>query len=323
MSTGSGHACAVVADGSVQCWGLNDRGQLGNGALGAANQSSPAVTAQLPGQSLAVAAGGKHSCAVVGREVWCWGENTFGQIGDGTSPTNRPVPVRVVMDPTTTPVTPFDSAVGVVAGISHTCAVRTDGTVWCWGDHSVGQLGSAASLGGVSKTPVQVRLGDCSRGCIPGGPLLGVTSLAAGEKHTCALRATGAAYCWGLRDGLGDDIGSNIGFAVPVSLHPPDLVGLAAGGSHTCGVEANGHVLCWGRNGSGQLGTGSTTESMTPVPVPGLGNVSQVTAGRLHTCALLWDGSIRCWGENNRGQLGDGTFADSLVPKNPIPAWAP
>ena len=248
--------------------------------------------------AISVAAGGSHTCAVTsGGRVKCWGWNGYGQLGDGTT------------DSRTTPMDVSGLAsgvIGVAAGRYHTCAVTAGGGVKCWGSNGRGQLGDGTTTDRL--TPVDVSgLGS------------GVSALAAGAEHTCAVTAGGGVKCWGYNGygQLGD--GTTIGRTTPVDVNGlgSGVSVVAAGRYHTCVMTAGG-VKCWGGNSNGQLGDGTTQSRTTPVDVSGLGSgVTAVAAGESHTCAVMdavHGGGVKCWGYNYRGQLGDGTTTDRLVP---------
>src|SRR5512138_3234404 len=314
VSAGNYHSCALftvppvlLPNGSsgVMCWGRNDDGQLGN----ATNTSSSVPVLVSSGGvagATAITAGGAHTCALTsGGGVLCWGNNTFGQLGDGST-TDRNAPV---------PVTGLGSGVTAIsAGQVHTCALTSGGGVLCWGGNFNGQLGNGSDAD--SHVPVAVTgLGS------------GVTAVSAGGQHTCAITADGAAVCWGSNgDGqLGN--GSNTSSNVPVAVSALDfgVTAIAAGGpiggSHTCaivtlsiGTGSNSIATCWGANNFGQLGNGSNADSNVPVLVSNLTAVTAISAGGVHSCALTSGGGDFCWGGNFRGQLGNGSKTNSNVP---------
>ncbi len=284
----------------VCAWGA----LAGVGPAAAAGASNAAATSPHAADDIRITAGDVHTCApTAAGQVKCWGGNTWGGLGDGTT-VDRPTPVDVVGQ--TSPVRTVD------AGWNFTCAVATAGAATCWGYNLRGQLGDGTTTN--SSTPVGVvGLGS------------GVTAISAGVFHACALTDRGAVKCWGLnhRGQLGDGTTTD-------SSTPVDVVGLGSGVKaisagiwHTCALLADGGVKCWGQNNVGQLGDGTTTDSSTPVDVVGLpSRVSAIDTGTgsdggidgSHTCAVTTRGGVLCWGLNNLGQLGDGTTTDSSTP---------
>lgn len=294
IGAGSAHSCARTTAGAVLCWGENGSGELGDGTR--EQRPLPVGVKTLDQFVATVAVGGSHNCALTtGGAVKCWGKNTAGQLGDGTS-TNRLTPVEVVGMPTDT--------LGVAAGAEFGCSVISGGAVKCWGANDSGQLGNGTKTG--SSVPVPVSgLGS------------GVAQVRAGGFHACAVTTAGALKCWG-----GNAAGQLGDGSATVRTTPVDVVGLgsgvaavALGYQHTCALTTGGAVKCWGYNPYGTVGDGTTFERFVPVAVRGLGSgVAAIAAGGYETCALLSTGGIKCWGYNGSGQLGDGATYSRFVP---------
>ncbi len=239
-----------------------------------------------PACSTQVAAGDSHACAVRNDgTVWCWGNNSNGQLGDGTA-TDRDAPVQVTM---------LKNAVAVGAGAASSCALLKSGDVWCWGHNDVGELGDGTNSD--SRTPVQVK------------NVAGATALAVGAEHACALLGDGSLPCWGSNDHgeLGDGTHSSRSMAMPVTV--PTATAIAAGDDFTCAIDTSGTARCWGANDSGQIGNGmtSSTDVTMPSVVMMLMPVVGVAAGSGFACANDAAGAVWCWGSNSNGQLGNGT----------------
>jgi len=249
--------------------------------------AAPAVALTLP----VVAAGGGHTCSVMAdQSVWCWGQNTTGQLGNGTV-ADSTVPV---------PVAGLPPATAVADGHDHTCAIDTTHQVWCWGANAFGQLGNGTTSVD-STAPVQA------------GSFQGL-QVSAGDGFSCAVTAMHTARCWG------DNNFGELGNGTTNDSSTPKLVqgltgvvSVAAGYFHACALLSTGRVWCWGDNGNGELGNGTTTASDVPVPTP-LEGATAVAAGAADSCAITSGGDLQCWGNNFVGQLGIGTFTDAHTP---------
>jgi alpha-tubulin suppressor-like RCC1 family protein len=238
--------------------------------------------------------GGHHTCgATVGDRAYCWGANSFGNLGDGTAAT-RVSPVAVVGG---------RSLVQVSAGLTHTCGLTTEGRAYCWGENNSGQLGDGSGLG-VSWTPVAVAGSRRFR------------RIRVGYNSTCASTLADVAFCWGGNNWgqLGD--GTKTDRPTPVRVRGGhSFRQVVPGYQHTCGMTPTGKVYCWGDNTFRQLGDGTTAESRTlPAAVTGDLVFTQLSAGNLHTCGVTGTNIAYCWGRNADGQLGDGTVAQRAKP---------
>jgi len=284
VAAGERHTCAIRAGGDVVCWGADDTGQLGDG--GGDHRLTPVPVPGVSG-AVAIAAGVGFSCALLADQTAvCWGDDRNGEIGDGTPGTVPRAP---------TPVADLSGAVALSAHWQHVCAIRADQSLVCWGSNSTGQLGDGTL---VNRPRPSAVVG-----------LRGVTAVAAGLSHTCAL-AGGSLSCWGSNSQ--GQLGAATGASTTPSTAPVPValvvnpIAVAAGAQHTCAVRGTGQVLCWGQNGTGQLGEGSMSSLAEPVPVTGLDTGAAVVAGATFSCAATVDGAVLCWGDDHDGQLGTG-----------------
>jgi alpha-tubulin suppressor-like RCC1 family protein len=295
ITAGGSSTCALIADGTIQCWGLNGDGQLGNGATDPCDVSSKC--SKIPravlgiANAVSVSTGEYHTCAVLADStVRCWGSNKTGQLGNGTTTSSA--------TPTTVPGITNAVAVAVggasrdimISGIGagQSCALLADGTVRCWGANDSWALGSDTTE----------KCGDhpCSTSpiTVPGIPT--ASALFAGRGSNCVVSGGGAVTCWGAVLEAG---------RVPAAV--PGIAGAIAVGTTdrgACAVLADGTLQCWGMNFNGELGNGACVDSSTPVAVLGITNAVAVARGGGHNCAVLSDGTARCWGWDYYGQLG-------------------
>ncbi len=308
-----------------------------------ASEDAEAPTAFANFDLTSISAGETHTCAnLADGTIRCWGENTDGQLGDGTN-TDSTIPVAVagistataigtsrastcallanqtiacwgnndfgqLGDGTTTPsLTPvavagISNAVELAVGQDHACARLSDGTVKCWGNNGNGRLGDGTVE--ASSTPV-VATGIST-----------AVQLDLGFSHSCARLADGTVMCWGNNHAGQVGIGEGI---IGVSLVPISVFGLTGatdittGGFHSCAVVAGG-VKCWGLNTESQLGVQGQSDSQVPIDVPAISGVVDMSAGGHHTCARLDTGEVKCWGLNFDGRLGDGANNESAIP---------
>lgn len=264
IAAGSYHTCAVRPNGVVYCWGYNAYSQIGDGTITQRNTPlSLSTSGALAGKTLvAVAAGDSHSCALATTgAVYCWGANSSGQLGDGTT-TPRTTPVAVDAGGALA----GRKVTQISAGRSHTCAVTSDGAAFCWGLNAHGQLGDGTTTN--RATPVAVATG----GALAGKTITQIASQA-GSDHTCAVASDGAAFCWGLNtdgqlgDGATTQRTSPVAISTAGALAGKIVTRIATGRLNTCALSSQGQAYCWGFNSNGQLGNGTTTQSSTPVAV--------------------------------------------------------
>jgi len=293
VETGEYFSCAVIA-GEIKCWGDNRAGQLGDGTVGGFTttpQIVPGIT-----DAIDVATGNLHTCAIRGTgEVWCWGQNNEGQIGNGTQSVSISTPTQVAG---------ITNAIAITAGDNHTCALLSTGQMMCWGWNRYGQLGNGTTNS--SLTPVNV--------------IANIAQISAGTLNTCAISNTGQAYCWG------DNQYGELGNGTIISQANPVLVfgmtnakQITTADNHTCAILVSGQAQCFGNNKWGQIGNGTFgTINSTPQNVLNVSNVTFISSKFSHTCLVekvaTSEVSISCFGEGYNGALGNGMVNDSNIP---------
>ncbi len=358
VSAGWYDSCALTTTGAAYCWGWGGNGQLGTGfrAVGRAPlASSQAPRAVVGGYTFAmIAAGYGRSCGVTtSGDAYCWGDNSTGQLGDGST-TSSLIPVLV---------SGGQRYARVTLGGYHTCGLTIDHAVYCWGGNGVGQLGDGTTTS--SPSPV-LASGNLSFQSVRAGShhTCGVTTanaaycwgwddygqvgngtytytvpspvavssdtsfgvVAPGYNHSCAMSLAGAAFCWGSGDMIGDGTGNSQAAPVPVAAGAFATTGaaLSAGQENTCALTPAGAAQCWGRNYVGQLGDGSLTARLTPVAVSGGLTFASVSVGLYHSCGVTTDAVAYCWGIDADGQLGSTPAQSCVVDQTPYPcATAP
>lgn len=294
-----------IQQGDVWAWGLGNEGELGNNTHDSSD--TPVQIASLTGVGIkAISAGASHCLALRGDGiVWAWGSQDYYQLGNPTYE-DRLTPGQVVE---------LRGVKAISAGGWHNLALLEDGTVWAWGLDNEGELGDG-TISSSQYQPVKVL----------GLEVVKVIAIAAGGRHSLALRENGTVWAWGSQDWY--QLGNPIYVDSPKPKEVLDLGGvtaIAAGGWHSLALLKDGTVRAWGANNHGQLGDGTSSGSQYRAPVKVLSptgvleGVTAIAAGSHHSLALREDGTVWAWGYNGYGQLGDGT----KVQKNsPVPVHA-
>ncbi|MBL8678381.1 MAG: hypothetical protein JNK05_04415 [Myxococcales bacterium] len=274
--------CIRRVSGQVVCWGSNGSGELGDGTMGTL-RTAPIDVSDMT-DAAEITTGRQHTCARrTSGAVACWGANGRGQVGDGSTVSTRRVPVTVLG---------VTNVLQLASYGNHTCALRMDRSVVCWGANEYGQLGDGTLVD--RRAPVAV-LG-----------LTDAVEIGTGELSTCARRATGEVVCWGFNSAgqLGDATNTDRNRPTTTVVGLTNATKLSVGADHACAVRTDGSVICWGTGGRTQLGDGGTTGRNTPVTVSGLSNVVELSLGDTRSCARRMDGQWLCWGSNSNGTLG-------------------
>ena len=330
ISAGSNHTCAIKTTGQVLCWGVGLRGELGNGAwnstnypvlvLGEDSDNDGAGNGNLS-DIRQVSVGGYHTCAIKNTSglILCWGVGAAGRLGNSENQGKAyPVPAKDSNGQNLT------GMIQVSAGTYHTCAIKADRGVLCWGNPESGRLGHGSTTNNTLAPVTVVGIGGI-------GELSNITQISSGGIHTCALKADKSVVCWGGEDDTGGGVlgyGSSLASSSPVAVINEDGNGIltnitqvSTGDYHTCALAEDTRVLCWGGEGfGGALGHGKNTESTSPVYVQEGANSSnnfsgadQISNGAEHTC-LTKNNQVFCWGRGRNGRLGQGNSENSNIP---------
>lgn len=324
IAAGRNHTCAQIylentGIDQTYCWGSGTDGQLGDGYN--LSQPHPFTPIQLPFISekfVSVSLGSKHSCGVTNyHRVYCWGDDSYGQLGNDEALEDHSTPVLAAL-PAQGETYEY---IAVALGFNHSCALDTYGMVYCWGSDFYGQLGNNTELIN-SPLPQLIDQNSIEETF--------VTSLTAGDNHTCIASADGRAFCWGY------DISGQLGNDNPIVnqnqpipnlvIGVPSLVSISAGGNHTCGETVSGEGYCWGSGGSGQIGNGTNINRSLPAvinPDSIIGGIQTSTLSPKgnHTCGISNNGLAYCWGSDVAGELGDSAKLESS--NLPVPVNIP
>jgi alpha-tubulin suppressor-like RCC1 family protein len=294
VTAGEQFSCGRTTEGRLRCWGDDRYGQLGDGTTSGGHMIRP-VQNDLVTDWLDVVAGDFHTCARrADQSLWCWGRNDHGQLAsDNTGYPFRSVPWAVAAD--------GQRWQSIALGTKSTCAVDTEGALWCAGNHGGNRIG----LGLDHRNPSRVE-GTWSR-------------VSAGDHVTCAIAMNASLSCWGsnAHGNVGD--GSDLDRARPAALagrwQRVDV------GDHVCAINDADELYCWGYNEYGAVGDGTLIDRATPLLVQLNYKVLEVAAAR-HTCALANDNTLHCWGRNFSGECGPNAVSTTAQPAQVPGAWS-
>jgi alpha-tubulin suppressor-like RCC1 family protein len=316
VAAGDSHSCALLKfQGTVECWGLNNAGQLGNGTR--KNSTKPVGVLAVGGKGrlsgvIAIAAAGSHTCALRSADVGiveCWGQNSAGVLGNGSGTRLQSLVPESVNGLT--------RVIAISTSSDDTCALLKGGTLKCWGFNQYGELGPGMTYG-----PNSCDTGDVSFGCsttpmtVKG--ITNVIAVSVRPHSTCAVVKNGRVICWGENISPHSVVAKGFvtmnGVAGATAISGPGDVAVFGADEYACALLASKAVKCWGSNQRGQLGNGSTTDSTVPTTVATKSFGSAISAGADFACARMTLGPVVCWGDNGYGQLGNGGSPSHNVP---------
>jgi alpha-tubulin suppressor-like RCC1 family protein len=328
ISSGTTHTCVVASDRKAYCWGQNNNGQLGDGGASGYQSAVPVAvdtTGSLSGKSLlSIAAGEYFTCALASdSQVYCWGDNDYGALGNNNLDVDSSTPVPVNTTNGTSSLF-GKSVVSIASGGAHVCAVATDGSAHCWGWNDKGQLGNNSTV----DSPVPVAVATDVASSLNGKFVMAIVT---GEQHTCAIDSASNAHCWGYNNygqlgnntsGSGQDKLKPVAVSTssPSVLTSGSVLSITAGGNHTCVIATDNKAYCWGLNDNGQLGNDSKTNKSVAVAVLSTGNmisnktILNISTGDQYTCVIASDAQVYCWGLNDNGQLGNDSTSERRTP---------
>ncbi|MET3961957.1 alpha-tubulin suppressor-like RCC1 family protein [Marmoricola sp. OAE513] len=303
VEAGGSSTCRINQDRTLDCWGYDDAGQLGDGGVLTVDPAGVSAPTQVGTATdwTAISVSDDdlptegHACGLRGDDAYCWGSNKKGMLGNGVANGSETAPVAVAGG---------RDWQSISAGWTHTCGVTTAGELYCWGENTFGQLGTG---GGDASSPTRV------------GSASDWESVSAGYTTTCAVKATGGLFCWGMgsRGQLGT--GNTDSQATPAKVGTAAWTGVQVGPGHACGRQVDGTLWCWGTAANGQLGNNvslndTSTDERSPRKVGTATTWVSFATGKGHTCATNTAGELWCWGANGESQLGDNSVTNRLVP---------
>jgi uncharacterized repeat protein (TIGR02543 family) len=320
VSLGWSHSSALTSEGRIFTWGNNDYGQLGDGTT--TNRTTPTeITSQFnlhAGESIIqVSLGIFHSSAITSEgRIFTWGNNGYGQLGDGTTNNNRTTPTEITSQFN---LPAGESIIIVSLSFDHSSALTSEGRIFTWGNNFYGQLGDGTTTNRTTPTEITSQFN------LYAGETIIQVSL--GYSDSSALTSQGRIFTWGINNSgqLGDGTTTNRTTPTEITsqfnLHAGEsIIQASLGWGHSSALTSEGRIFTWGNNFYGQLGAGTTTNRNTPTEITSHFNIHtgetiiQVSLGIFHSSAITSEGRIFTWGYNGFGQLGDGTTTDRAIP---------
>lgn len=323
IAMGTSHSCGITINYNTYCWGYGGSNGIGNAQTNPASVTVPYPVArgEIPyGVSLVSVVSnnswGSHCALGSDGKAYCWGANTYGQLGNNTT-VNSNFPVQVQQGAVPAGVT----FTAIQIGFYHACGLGSDSKVYCWGNNQFGQLGNNSTVN--SSVPVLAS----AQGQIPAG--VTAKSLAVGYYTSCIIGSDNKAYCWGYNASAQFGTGNTTNSLTPIQMSVGSMTNggywkyISVGTYHSCGIGTDDKAYCWGdvnvSNGYYALGNGTTTTSGKPAAVVQGATSTGATwrfiaAGDQVSCGIASDNKAYCWGANGQGQLGNGTTTASNVP---------
>ena len=321
VKAGNKHTCTINGGGKVHCWGDGSSGKLGQGA----GTNSKFPIAVISGETATgnnaltnarqISVGQNHACVLrSNQQVACWGENDYGELGANLNPNNVEFANSPMLVHTSDSDTePLSDVIHVSAGADHTCAVRSNGKVYCWGRGASGRLGRGSNTNN-KRTPALVS-----------GTNKNMVQVSTKSSHTCALKSSGEVYCWGSGEQGQIGNGGNSVSYTPTRANFSSSVfssveRLSIGVSSSCAIQTSGKTYCWGWSQDGRLGSGSSTVNKNrPNLVKGIGNNGNLSeaidiGSSSHSCVLIKSGLVACWGKGDNYRLGNDSTSDKDTP---------
>lgn len=289
VTAGPNSACGVKGDGSAWCWGLDSSFQLGNSGFASGLYSEPSRVVDTGAPWVILSTHATHTCGIQSNgTLWCWGSDVDGQLGNAAPAGLQAQPTQVGTD------TDWAS---VTNGLAFSCAIKTNGDAYCWGDDTYGQIGNGTTTTTDQISPVAInQQGKWAK-------------IDAGDDHACGIKIDGSLWCWGhsTNGQLGNSMGSNQTSPQKIASYGDNWVDISAGSAYNCGISRDSLVYCWGNSNSGRIGNLYIyNDRYVLTLVSGSRNSAAVSAGNAHTCMMKANGSLSCTGSDSFGQLGNG-----------------